>query len=223
MKYDATMVMLPREKLLAFGPQALSDVELLALFLRTGRPGVHVLRFARQMLDHFGSLRALLSADLAAFEHIDGVGVATFAQLNTVGEMSRRYYAAQIKETCLLTSPETTREFLCAELAGEQREIFIVIFLDNQHRVITWSRMFSGTLAHVEVHPREIIREALRHNAAAVILAHNHPSGKAEPSKADHFITRQIVHTCQSLDIRVLDHLVIGHGECVSFAERGWI
>ena len=217
------MTMLPREKLLEFGAHELSDVELLALFLRTGRPGLHVLHFAQLLLNHFGSLRNLLNAELKDFEHINGIGVATFAQLNAVGELSRRYYAAQLRETCLLTSPEATRKFLCSELADEEREIFIVIFLDNQHRVICWSRMFAGTLTHVEVHPREIVREALKHNAAAVILAHNHPSGKAEPSKADRSITNLIIRACESLDIRVLDHLVIGHGESVSFTERGWI
>ncbi|MBJ3815174.1 JAB domain-containing protein [Shimwellia pseudoproteus] len=223
MKFDDTIAILPREKLLKFGARALSDVELLALFLRTGRPGMHVLCFAQHLLDHFGSLRELLNADLTMFKDINGIGLATFAQLHAVGELSRRYYATRLRETCLLNRPEATREFLCRELSGEAREIFMVIFVDYQHRVICWRRMFAGTISHVEVHPREIVREALKHNAAAVILAHNHPSGRAEPSAADRAITRLIVRACECLDIQVLDHLVIGRGESVSFAERGWI
>lgn len=213
----------PREKLLQFGAKALADDELLAIFLRTGKPGMDVMALANQLLNHFGSLRTLLRADLAAFREIGGIGVAKYAQLNAIAELSRRYHSSRAMEKQALLSPDMTREFLQSQLAEEEREIFIVIFLDNQNRVLHASRMFAGTLTHVEVHPREIVREAMRLNAAALIVAHNHPSGKAEPSKADRLLTERIVKCCQLMEIRVLDHLVIGHGETVSFAERGWI
>ncbi|WP_058913713.1 RadC family protein [Entomohabitans teleogrylli] len=223
MEWSEELGMPPREKLLELGPRALSDVELLAIFLRTGKPGVHVLVFAHQLIRHFGSLRQLLSASLDDFREVGGIGLAKYAQLCAIAELARRYFSCQIAEEKTLLSPEMTRDFLFSQLADEEREVFMVIFLDNQNRVISHSRMFSGTLAHVEVHPREIVREAMKRNAAAVILAHNHPSGKAEPSRADRAITDRIMRSCQFMDIRVLDHLVIGHGESVSFAERGWI
>lgn len=213
----------PREKLLQFGAKALTDDELLAIFLRTGKPGVDVMTLAHQLLLHFGSLRALMTADLAQFREVGGIGLAKYAQLNAIAELSRRFHHSRAMEKQALLSPDMTREFLQSQLASEEREIFIVIFLDNQNRVIHYSRMFAGTLAQVEVHPREIVREAMRLNAAALIVAHNHPSGKAQPSKADRLLTERIVKCCQLMDIRVLDHLVIGHGETVSFAELGWI
>lgn len=152
-----------------------------------------------------------------------GIGVAKYAQLKGIAELARRFYEVQIKGTNPLLSPVLTRDFLQSQFAGEAREVFMVVFLDSQHHVIKHSRLFSGTLTHVEIHPREIIREAIKINASAVILAHNHPSGCAEPSKADKLITERVVKCCQFMDIRVLDHLVIGRGEYVSFAERGWI
>lgn len=220
---DDMRLLLPREKLLEYGAASLSDTELLALFLRTGRPGMPVLVFARELLTHFGTLRHLLSADYDKFREIDGIGVAKYAQLHAVAELSRRYYAARMREGNTLSSPKLAQEFLSSQLADEEREIFLVIFLDSQNNVIGWSRMFAGTLTHVEVHAREIVREAFRQNAASVILAHNHPSGRAEPSRADREMTERIARTCRYMDIQVLDHLVIGRGEYVSFAERGWI
>ncbi|HAG3147452.1 TPA: JAB domain-containing protein [Salmonella enterica] len=206
---DTLDELLPREKMLRSGIASLSDVELLALFLRTGTPGKDVMTLAKEILQHFGSLYGLLSAD--------------FAQLKGIAELARRYYSVRMNEESALLSPEMTREFLQSQLTGEEREIFLVIFLDAQHRVLQHSRLFSGTLNHVEVHPREIVREAIKLNASAVILAHNHPSGCAEPSKADKLITERVIKCCQFMDIRVLDHLIIGRGEYVSFAERGWI
>ncbi|WLI78153.1 DNA repair protein RadC [Kosakonia sp. H02] len=214
----------PREKMLELGIEALTDAEILALFLRTGTRGKSVLTVAREMLKQFGSLYTLLSADYEEFKNIPGIGVAKYAQLRGIGELARRSYNARIVvEESPLLSPELAREFLQSQLSSEEREIFMVIMMDNQNRIIKHCRLFSGTINHVEVHPREIVREALKVNAAAVILAHNHPSGNAEPSKADKLITERVIKSCQFMDIRVLDHLVIGHGEYVSFAERGWI
>lgn len=213
----------PREKMLQYGIEALSDVELLALFLRTGTRGKCVLTVARELLNQFGSLYTLLSSELEDFQDVHGIGVAKYAQLRGIGELARRYYNARLLEDSSLLSPDMTREFLQSQLAGEEREIFMVILMDNQNRILKHCRLFSGTINHVEVHPREILREALKVNAAAVILAHNHPSGNAEPSKADKQITERVIKCCQFMGIRVLDHLVVGRGECVSFAERGWI
>lgn len=214
---------LPREKLLRFGANSLTDVELLALFLRTGFRGKNVLVFSEELLQKFGSLSRLLSADFSQFEDVKGMGKAKYTQLNAIAELAGRYYSSRGVEELTLKSPDTVREFIQSQLTTQEREIFMVIFLDNQHRVIKYTPMFSGTLNHVEVHPREIVREAMKSNAAALILAHNHPSGKAEPSKADRAITERIVNACLFMEIRVLDHLVIGRGEYVSFAERGWI
>ena len=214
---------MPREKMMKLGVRSLTDVELLALFLRTGLRGTDVLTLAKEMLQHFDSLYGLLSADYMEFSHVQGIGVAKYAQLKGIAELARRYYNVRVIEERALLSPEMTREFLQSQLAEEEREIFLVIFMDAQHRVIKHSKLFSGTLSHVEVHPREIVREAIKMNASAVILAHNHPSGCAEPSKADKLITERVVKCCQFMDVRVLDHLVIGRGEYVSFAERGWI
>ncbi len=157
------------------------------------------------------------------FSYVQGIGIAKYAQLKGIAELARRYYDVRVIEERSILSPEMAREFLQSQLSQEEREIFLVIFMDSQHRVIKHSKLFSGTLSHVEVHPREIVREAIKMNASAVILAHNHPSGCAEPSKADKLITERVVKCCQFMDIRVLDHLVIGRGEYVSFAERGWI
>lgn len=213
----------PREKLQRSGAKSLTDIELLAIFLRTGKRGMTVMELAEKLYNHFDSLRGLLSASLDSFKTIGGVGEATYTQLRAIAELGRRYSESWIEEEKPLLSPDMTREFLQGQLTDEEREVFMVIFMDNQHRVIKHSRMFSGTLSHVEVHPREIVREAIKMNAAAVILAHNHPSGHSEPSQADKSITERIIKCCDFMDIRVLDHLVIGRGEYVSFAERGWI
>lgn len=213
----------PREKLLQQGAESLSDRELLAIFLRTGVKGTNVMRLAEDVLDHFGSLHELMTADFHSINAIKGLGLAKFAQIMAVSELSRRCFACQLNRENTMLNPEITHQYLQNLLAHREREIFLVLFLDNQHRVIRHEEMFAGTISRVEIHPREIVREAMKVNAAALILAHNHPSGMAEPSFADRKVTEQIIKACQLLDIRVLDHLVIGQGETVSFAERGWI
>lgn len=220
---DEVLSLLPREKMLRYGITSLTDAELLALFLRTGTQGKSVYVLARELIHHFGSLYCLLTADMAAFKEVDGIGVAKFAQLRGIAELARRFYIVRMQEEDPLLTPEMTREFLQSQLADAEREIFMAIFLDNKNRVLKHCHLFSGTLSHVEVHPREIVREAIKVNAAGVILAHNHPSGCAEPSRADKEITKRIIKCCQIMDIRVLDHLIIGRGEYLSFAEHGWI
>ncbi|MBN3175502.1 DNA repair protein RadC [Pectobacterium brasiliense] len=213
----------PREKLVRLGAESLTDVELLAIFLRTGLPGVHVMQLAEDLLVQFGSLYQLMVADQSAFHRARGVGISKYTQLKAIAELSRRLFFSRLAKEDAMLNPEATGQYLQLLLSRREREVFLVLFLDNQHHVIRHQEMFVGTINSVEVHPREIVREALKANAAALILAHNHPSGKAEPSQADRAITEQIVKACLLMEIRVLDHLVIGHGEYVSFAERGWI
>jgi DNA repair protein RadC len=211
----------PREKLLQRGAAALSDAELLAIFLRTGLPGKTAVDLARELLQRFGSLRALLGADQGAFCQGQGLGEAKFVQLQATLEMARRHLAETLQRDNVLDSPQQTRRFLSARLRDYSFEVFACLFLDNRHRVIAFEELFRGTINGASVHPREVVRKALDHNAAAVILAHNHPSGVAEPSEADRHITRQLVTALALVDVRVLDHLVVGDGEAVSFAERG--
>ncbi|ARJ41978.1 hypothetical protein B1H58_08030 [Pantoea alhagi] len=213
----------PREKLEQMGASALSDAELLAIFLRTGTCGKPVMALAHELLATFGSLYLLMSAEKSAFDTIKGVGNAKLAQLHAVAELGRRFFHAQLARENVLENPQLTQQYLQSVLAHQEREIFMAIFLDNQHRVLQAQQMFIGTIASVEVHPREIVRVALKLNAAALILAHNHPSGRAKPSAADRDITQRIKQACLLMNIRVLDHLVIGRGEYVSFAERGWL
>ncbi len=214
---------MPREKLLARGPQALSDAELLAIFLRTGTPGMNVLELADHLLRHAGSLRALFSATKEQFCTHKGLGEAKFVQLQAVLEMTQRYLAETLQRGDALTSPQQTKLYLTSVLRDRQREAFYILFLDNQHRVIQAEVLFEGTIDAASVYPREVVKRALQLNAAALILAHNHPSGVAEPSQADRRITQRLVDALQLVDIRVLDHFVVGDGEVVSFAERGWI
>lgn len=214
----------PREKLMKHGAATLSDCELLALFLRTGVRGTHVMALAQRLIKEFGSLYRLMSAQREDFSAISGVGVAKYTQLNAVAELARRYFSCHEALTYRsVSSSQQMLDYLHSKLAHQEREIFQVVFFDNQHRVIHTCEMFSGTVNSVEVHPREIVREALKRNAAAVIVAHNHPSGVAEPSRADRQVTQQLVQACVLMNIRMLDHIVIGCGESVSFAERGWL
>jgi len=211
----------PREKLLQRGPGALSDAELLAIFLRTGVPGKSAVDLARELLDQHKGLANLLAADQATFCRSYGLGSAKFAQLQAVLEMSRRYLREQLHRSDVLTSPQQTRDYLRARLAGYPYEVFACLFLDNRHRVIEYEELFRGTIDGASVHPREVVRRSLSHNAAALILAHNHPSGVAEPSQADRAITRRLKAALELVDIRLLDHLIVGSGEISSLAELG--
>ena len=211
----------PREKLLARGPQALSDAELVAIFLRTGTPGTTAVELARELLSGFGGLRAMLSADISCFCQGRGLGEAKYAQLQAAVEMSRRQLLETLVRGDTLTSPQATRRYLQAQLMDEGREVFACLFLDSQHRVIIFEPLFFGTIDAASVYPREVVKCCLRHNAAAVIFAHNHPSGVSEPSQADKRITERLCDALALVDVRVLDHFVVGDGEVTSFAERG--
>lgn len=211
----------PREKLLSRGPQSLSDAELLAIFLRTGVRGKTAVDLARDLLIAFGGLRALLEADFNKFSKHNGLGKAKYAQLQAVLEMGRRHLFETLQRGDALGSPTDTRRFLLARLRDYPHEVFACLFLDNRHRVIEFAEMFRGTIDGTSVHPREVVKQALALNAAAVIFAHNHPSGVAEPSPADHHLTHRLRDALALVDIRVLDHIVVGDGYTVSLAERG--
>ncbi len=212
----------PREKLLEKGAQALSDAELLAIFLRTGIAGKSAVDLARDLLSHFGSLRALLKSNQAQFCDYKGLGPAKFAQLQAVLEMARRHLGESLSRGQALTSPQQTRQYLQTLLRDFEHEVFGCLMLDNKHRVIVFREMFQGSISSASVYPREVVKQALADNAAAVILAHNHPSGIAEPSQSDIHITQRLQQALELVDIRVLDHLVIGD-EVVCFSERGLI
>ena len=211
----------PREKLLSQGPTALSDAELLAIFLRTGTPGQTAVELARELLGEFGSLRGLLQANQQQLCAAHGLGPAKFAQLQAVLELARRHLGERLQRGDLLLNPEATRRYLITTLGDLPHEVFCCLFLDTRHRLICYEELFQGTIDGASVHPREVVRRALHHNAAAVILAHNHPSGVAEPSDADQRITRRLKQALQLVDIRVLDHLVVGDRTAMSFAEHG--
>jgi DNA repair protein RadC len=211
----------PREKLLERGPDALSDAELLAIFLRTGVRGKSAVDLARDLINAHGGLRGLLEADRQSLCEHKGLGISKYVHLRAGLELGRRYLAATLDRSDALSSPQDTRRFLRARLRGYPHEVFACLFLDNRHRVISFDELFHGTIDSASVHPREVVRRALKHNAAAVILAHNHPSGVAEPSNSDRAITRRLMEALALIDVRVLDHLVIGDADAVSFAERG--
>ncbi len=211
----------PREKLLERGAGALSDAELLAIFLRTGIPGKSAVDLARELLIAFGGLAGLLAADQRRFCQEKGLGTAKFAQLQAVLELSRRYLLTRLDGQDVLTSPQATRDYLKMRLYGLPHEVFACLFLDNRHRVIRFEELFRGTIDGASVHPREVLRRVLDTNAAAVIFAHNHPSGVAEPSQADLRITQRLKSMLDLIEVRVLDHIIVGDGDGVSFAERG--
>lgn len=210
----------PRERLLREGAAALSDTELLAIFLRVGVPGKSAVALAGDTLAHFGSLHRLLHADPGEFGRLHGLGPAKYAQLQAALELARRAVAEQFRREALC-SPEAVRQYLRSQFALQTHESFVVLFLDVKNRLINCEEMFKGTLTHTSVYPREVVKAALRRNAAAVILAHNHPSGVAEPSEADLRLTGALVQALALVDIRVLDHFVVAGQQVHSFAEHG--
>lgn len=211
----------PREKLLSKGAPALADAELLALLLRTGYAGCHVLQLAEQVLQACGGFSGLLQADAARLKTIKGLGPAKRAELQAVVEMARRALAQPLRAAPVYDTPGRVKDFLALHLAGREREVFSVMFLSPHHHLLALEDLFFGSLQHTSVHPREVVRRALALNAAAVVLAHNHPSGVAEPSRADEHLTQQLARALQLVDVRVLDHVVVGQGQVVSMAERG--
>lgn len=213
----------PREKLLERGAAALSDAELLAIFVRTGVRGRTAVDVARELLGRFGGLRALLAAPREAFCEAPGLGAAKYAQVQAGLEMARRHLAEALPHRDALRDPGAVRRFLQARLRDADREVFAAVLLDSQHRVIAYEELAHGTIDSASVYPREVVKAALRHRAAAAIFAHNHPSGVAEPSAADRALTERLKAALALVDVRVLDHFVIGDGEPTSFAERGWI
>ncbi|OOO01934.1 MAG: hypothetical protein USCGTAYLOR_01858 [Chromatiales bacterium USCg_Taylor] len=213
----------PREKLLAKGPRSLSDAEIIAIFLRTGVRGKTAVDLAREMIAGFGGLRALVDATHAEFCRTRGGGTAKYVQIQAALELGRRYLEEKLNRGDALCNPEDTRRYLNASMRNLPHEVFACLFLDTRHRIICFEELFRETLDAASVYPREVVKRALLHNAAAVILAHNHPSGIAEPSSADKALTERLRGALELIDIRVLDHFVIGEGEIVSMAERGLI
>ncbi len=212
---------LPREKLLSRGPAGLSDAELLAIFLRTGTRGKSAVALGRELLSQFNGLRPLLEASPEKLYQFKGLGAAKYAQLQAALELGKRYLRSTFSRGNVLSNPEATRDYLRMHLRRYEHEVFACLFLDNQHRVISFDEMFNGTIDSASVHPREVVKRALQHNAAAVILAHNHPSGTAEPSGSDQLLTRRIQEALSLIDVRTLDHFVIGDGKVSSLAELG--
>ncbi|WP_263772770.1 RadC family protein [Propionivibrio soli] len=212
----------PRERLLTQGARALSDSELLAIFLRVGMKGKSAVDLARDLIRHFGSLSRLFAASADEFEKIPGMGPAKYAQLQAVLEMSRRALAEEIKSVSAFDGPAAVRDYLRLHLADLGHEVFFALWLDAQNRLITGEELFRGTLTQTSVYPREVVKKALAHNAAAVVLAHNHPSGVAEPSAADEMLTQELKRSLALVDVRVLDHFIVaGRAKPLSFAERG--
>ena len=211
----------PREKLLSKGAAALSDAELVAIFLRTGVVGKSAVDLARDMLKAFGSLTGLCGADQKSFCSIHGLGEAKFVQLQAVLEMAQRALGEKLKQGVALDTPKSVRDYLWLRLHNRAHEVFVGVFLDAQNRVLATEDLFSGTLMQTSVYPREVVKRALHHNAAAVIFAHNHPSGVAEPSRADELLTANLKRALALVDVSVLDHFVVGADSTISFAQRG--
>ncbi len=213
----------PREKLLTQGAEKLSDAELLAIFFRTGIKGKSAVDLAHDVLKEYGGLRQFISATPTDFCKTRGLGIAKYIQLHASIELSKRYLKAKLDKKSVLSCPEDTRQFLMTKLRDKRQEVFACLFLDTKHHIIAYEELFQGSLDSAEVHPRTIVERTLYHNAAALILSHNHPSGNPTPSDSDIKITRKIMGALSFIDVRVLDHFIIGDGEMVSLAERGEI
>ena len=210
----------PREKLLALGPGALADAELIALLLRTGLAGTGVLQLAEQMLASFGGLTGLLRADPEALKRIKGLGPAKRAEMAAVLELARRSIATELAARPVFDSPAKVKEYLHLQLGGREHEVFAVLFLDAQSRLLRLEEMFRGTLTQTSVYPREVVKHALQHEAASVVLAHNHPSGTVQPSRADEALTQTLKAALALVDVRVLDHVIVARGDALSMAEK---
>ena len=213
----------PREKLLSRGPAALSDAELLALLLRSGIQGKNVLQLAQELVDRFGGVAGLLHTPAEALKTVKGLGPAKRAELVAVLELARRALAQQLTQKPLFNTPQAVRDYLQLQLGGLHHEVFAVLFLDSQHRLIALEEMFRGTLTQTSVYPREVVKQALTLNASSVVLAHNHPSGTAQPSRADEALTHTLKAALALVDVRVLDHFVVTASLAVSMAELGLV
>lgn len=211
----------PREKLILQGAGSLSDAELLAIFLRTGTPGQTAVDLARSLIQTFGSLRTLLTASKADFCRQHGLGPAKYVQLQAVLELGHRHLYESLQRGSPLTDTQATQRYLLARMRDYAHEVFACLFLDSKHRIIQFAELFHGSLTGASVYPREVVKQALACNAGAVIFVHNHPSGVAEPSQADQQLTRQLKQALALVEVKVLDHVVVGDGECVTFVERG--
>lgn len=211
----------PREKLMQQGVGVLSDAELLAIFLRVGVVGKSAVDLARDLLQQFGSLNGIFSATLAQISQVHGMGESKYCQLQAIFEMSQRALAEQMQSRDVLSSPKQVRDYLMLKLGALPREVFMVMMVDAQNRVLALETLFEGTLTQTSVYPREVVKRALHHNAASVIFAHNHPSGVAEPSKADEVLTQSLKQALALVDIRVLDHFIVAGNSTLSFVERG--
>ncbi len=211
----------PREKLIEQGAEALSDAELLAIFLRVGVTGKSAVDLARDLLNKFGSLNAIFAANEKAISQVHGMGSSKYAQLQAIFEMSQRALNEQMQEQDVLNSPQQVRDYLVLKLGSQLKEVFLVLFLDTQNRLIASEEMFSGSLKETSIYPREVVKRALHYNAAAVIFAHNHPSGIAQQSSADEMITQELKKALALVDMRVLDHFIVAGNTTLSFSERG--
>ena len=213
----------PREKLLTRGPSALSDAELLALLLRTGLPGKHVIQLAQELLGTFGGVAGLLHTGIDALKAVKGLGPAKRAEVVAVLELARRALAQELKQQAMFDNPQAVRDFLQLQLGARHHEVFAVMFLDSQHRLLALEELFRGTLTQTSVYPREVVLRALHHHAAAVVLAHNHPSGTAQPSRADEALTQSLKAALALVDVRVLDHFIVTREQATSMAELGMV
>jgi DNA repair protein RadC len=211
----------PREKLMAKGPVALSDAELLAILLRTGIKGKTAIDLARELLEKCGGLRQLLESNFEKLKSHGGIGVAKFVQLQAALELARRNLQENLHKKDALNNTHETKQFLCSQLRHKQQEIFACIFLDNHNQIIRYDELFFGTINSSNIYPREVIKKALSYNAAGVIFAHNHPSGVPKPSVADKQITEKLSKALELVDVRVLDHVIVGDANCFSFVEDG--
>jgi DNA repair protein RadC len=210
----------PREKLLARGPQALSDVELLAILLRTGMAGKNVFQLSEELLGPDG-IAGLLQASVQSLQLVKGLGPAKQAELLAVFELARRALSQRLKEREAFQTPGAVKQYLQLQLAHKNHEVFAVLFLDNQNRMLAMEELFRGTLSQTSVYPREVVLRALHHQAAAVVLSHNHPSGSVQPSRADEHLTQTLKASLALVDVRVLDHIIVGQGQALSMAEQG--